>query len=161
MSDRDWEKELAEIDRRIASSPEAAAAPTPAAPAAVVRKGAPDRPPVGGTPPIVASPKRTWKTNAGLAIRVLLAGVLMACVIVWPYETRCGVGLGAYLGVIAVTALASLWTSVAAWKHRTAMLHVLGLAMLMASGVYAAREVLPRVGYALPDPAHPTIWACQ
>lgn len=167
MPNRDWDKELADIDRRLAAVPDAPAATpvagTPAAPPTVVRKpNVADRAPVGGMPPVVTTtPRRTWKTNAALAFRLLLAVVLLACVVVWPYETRCGLGLGAYLGTIGVTVLAALWTSIAAWRHRTAALHVLGLAMLLAAGVYAGREVLPRVGYALPDADHPTVWACR
>jgi hypothetical protein len=169
MPDRDWEKELAEIDRRINTNP--APAPTgpagaPAAPVAVPSaprgtRAAPARVTAGAGPTVVTTPRRTWKSVAGLAFRLLIAAALLACVVVWPYETRCGVGLGAYLAAIGVTALASLWTSIAAWRHRTASLHVLGLAMLLASGVFGAREVLPRVGYAIADPDHPTIWACQ
>jgi hypothetical protein len=121
----------------------------------------PARTPPAAGPTVVTTPRPSWKSTAGLAFRQLLAAVLLASVVVWPYEARCGVGLGAYLGVIGAAALASLWTSIAAWRHRTASLHVLGLAMLLASGVYGAREILPRVGYAMPDPNHPTIWACQ
>jgi hypothetical protein len=158
MPERDWEKELAEIDRRISTAPEeprGVAVPGGKAPATAPRAGA------GQGPTVVTAPRRTWKTTAALLFRLVLAAVLVACIVVWPYDTRCGIGLAAYVATIAVAGLASLWTSVAAWRHRSAALHVLGLSLLLASGVYAAREVLPRVGYALPDPLHPTIWVCQ
>jgi hypothetical protein len=167
MPDRDWEKELAEIDRRINANPEPTPATGPVVPVAAPaapkggRAVAPGRTPPAVGPTVVTTPRRNWKSTAGLAFRLLLAAALLASVVVWPYEARCGVGLGAYVGVIGAAALASLWTSIAAWRHRTASLHVLGLAMLLASGVYGAREILPRVGYAMPDPNHPTIWACQ
>jgi len=169
MPDRNWEKELADIDRRINSSPEpvpAGPAGAPTAPVAMPTaprggREAPVRPAVATGPIVVTTPRRTWKSNAGLAFRLLIAAALLAAVVVWPYEARCGVGLGAYLAAIGLTVLASLWTSIAAWRHRLASLHVLGLAMLLASGIYGAREILPRVGYAMPDADHPATWACQ
>jgi hypothetical protein len=63
--------------------------------------------------------------------------------------------------VTAAVALAGVWTSVAAWRHRAPLVHLVGLALVVTGGVFAAREVLPRVGYALPTPEHPAIWFCQ
>jgi hypothetical protein len=105
--------------------------------------------------------RRHWKHTAGLLFRLLLTALLLAVVVVWPYETRCGAWLAGYLATIAVTGLAAIWTAVAAWRHRGAIVHVLSLGMLVAAAVYATMEVLPRVGYAVPDPAHPAMWACK
>jgi hypothetical protein len=164
MPDRDWEKELAEIDRRLASAPAEAEAPPVATPPS---KGRPVAPAALTTRPSTAAPtaapvaRRHWKATAGLFVRLLVTAALLACVVVWPYETRCGPWLAGYLTTIGLTALAALWTSVAAWRHRGAIVHVLSLAVLVTAGVYAGLEVLPRIGYAMPNPAHPAMWACK
>jgi hypothetical protein len=161
MPDRDWDKELAEIDRRLSSVPEEAPPPAPAAP--VGRAPAPARPSEPARAATVAAPvaRRHWKHTAGLLFRLLLTALLLAVVVVWPYDTRCGAWLAGYLATIAVTGLAAIWTAVAAWRHRGAIVHVLSLGMLVTAAVYAAIEVLPRVGYAVPDAAHPAMWACK
>jgi hypothetical protein len=79
----------------------------------------------------------------------------------WPYPSRCGVQLGYYLALVGVLGLTGLWTSVAAWRHRAAFVHLLGLTALVAAAVLGAREVLPKVGYAVPSPAHPAAWSCS
>ena len=162
MPDRDWEKELAEIDRRISSTPDEAPA-TDTAPARVTAKAGTPAPRAAAPASAVAPalPRRHWKATAGLLVRVLLTALLLAGVVVWPYETRCGAWLAGYLATIAVTGLAALWSAVAAWRHRAALVHVVSLAMLVAATVYGAIEVLPRVGYAMPDPTHPAMWACR
>jgi cation transport ATPase len=161
MPDRDWDKELADIDRLIGSTPpEEPRAPAVAKPASRVAATAPARAPA---PPTAApaAPRRRWTAIVGLLARLLVVAVLLAGVVVWPYETRCGAWLAAYLATIAATALGAVWTAVAAWRHRAAFVHVLSLGVLATAIVYGAIEVLPRVGYAMPDPAHPAMWACR
>jgi hypothetical protein len=163
MPDRDWEKELAEIDRKLTSAPtESEVAPAARAPAktrpAPVAATARDVGP--GTPTAVVG-RRHWKATVGLLVRLVITAVLLAGVVIWPYETRCGPWLVGYLATIGVAALSAVWTAVASWRHRGALIHVLSLGMLVAAGVYGAIEVLPRVGYAMPDAAHPAMWACR
>jgi hypothetical protein len=162
MPDRDWEKELAEIDRRIASAPPESAEAPPAPRGAAKGRDlpAPSRATAAAVTTAVPA-RRHWTATAGLLLRLGLTALLLAGVVAWPYETRCGTWLAAYLATIAATALASLWTSIAAWRHRGALVHVLSLGMLVTALVYGAMEVLPRVGYAMPDPAHPAMWACR
>ena len=164
MSSRDWEKELAAIDRQLASIPDEALVPKPqAAPPATGARPQPvpaaARPAPG--PVIVETPKRRWRAIVGLLVRLAIGLAAVAAVVLWPYDARCGAGLAGYLAVVAVIGLAGLWTSVAAWRHRAAFFHVLGLALMVTSGVFAAREVLPRVGYAMPTMEHPAIWVCR
>ena len=164
-SSRDWEKELAAIDRQLASvSDEALLAQNqpPAAPAVPARQApvAPRAPAVAG-PVIVEKPRRRWATVLGLLARLLLGVAAVVAVVLWPYEARCGLALAQYLAVVGVAGLAGIWTSVASWRHRAPLLHLLGLALVVTSGVFAAREVLPRVGYAMPTLEHPAIWACR
>jgi hypothetical protein len=49
-----------------------------------------------------------------------------------------------------------VWT----WRHRTARAHVLSLLLVVWGVVLGAIELLPRVGYAKPDPLRPTGWTC-
>ena len=64
------------------------------------------------------------------------------------------------LPLVAALALAGVGTSTSAWRHRAPFVHLVGLAMLAAAAVLGAREVLPRVGYAVPAPGAPATWAC-
>jgi hypothetical protein len=167
MSNRDWEKELAEIDKRLASVPDAPAErPTPRAPASVGRAAAPAPAPAAAPQRRIGTPaeapgRRSWRTQLALLLRIAFGAAVVAALIYWPYPSRCGVGLGYYLALVAVLALAGIATSVAAWRHRSGFVHVLGIVMLGAAGVLGAREVLPKVGYAYPTATHPVAWACE
>jgi hypothetical protein len=55
-------------------------------------------------------------------------------------------------GVIA----ASLWSLVSSWRTRSEFAHFLSIGLLFWGAVLAAREVLPRVGYARETSA----WLC-
>lgn len=163
MADRDWEKELADIDRRLGSVPEEAPArvPTRAAP-----RAAPPAPAKGDAAPArrIGSPAaapRGWRTQFALIARVLVAAGVVAALLYWPYPSRCGAQLGAYLALVGLLGLVGIWTSVSAWRHRAAFVHLLGLAALGGAVVLGAREILPKTGYAVPTVAHPAAWACS
>ena len=139
---RDWDRELADIDRSPAgmcrplwwSAPGAARAPTPAVP-----------------------PRRhlialTW-------FWVLLAVALAAALLVWPYQHACGLQLIFFLGAAGVTAVIAILAAVASWSHHRGLAHVIALLVLLWAGFIALREVLPRgralLGCAPPSPPHP------
>jgi hypothetical protein len=167
VTDRDWDKELAAIDRQLASVSDEALAGKPAPAAPVPAKpgtrppAAPTRPQLGAGPVIVETPRRRWQSTVGLLLRLLVGIAAVVAVVMWPYEARCGLALAEYLAVVALIGLMGLWTSVASWRHRAPLVHILGLALLTTSGVFAAREVLPRVGYAMPTIEHPATWVCR
>ncbi|MGN6391102.1 MAG: hypothetical protein ACTHM9_02490 [Gemmatimonadales bacterium] len=155
MSDqpRDWDRELADIDRVMAKQNTAPG--TPAGP--VPSPGTPRALPAGPHPVRRRSVALTWFWVAlALALGVALA--------IWPYQRACGLQLFFYLGAIGVTALAGLLGALASWSHRRAVAHVLSLIVMGWAAVAAAREVLPRIGYATeartwmcvaPPPARP------
>jgi hypothetical protein len=88
--------------------------------------------------------------------RLALGLALGAAMTQWPYTHGCGVPLFAYLfGVLAVL-IAALWSSVSSWRTRSAVAHFLSLALFVWGGFLAAREVLPRIGYAKQAAA----WVC-
>ncbi len=162
MSDRNWEKELAAIDRQLASVSDEAlvAPPSPGAgpavpdPRAAVRRAEPGpaaaRP--AGTAPGVPTP-------GGVLFRLALAVLLGVAIVFWPYANRCGAGLSGYLASVVVVTGAGWWAAVTTWRARAGRAHVLAL-MLVAWGlILTAIEILPRVGYAA-DPARIS-WGCD
>ncbi|HMV32696.1 MAG TPA: hypothetical protein PKA50_11295, partial [Gemmatimonadales bacterium] len=81
-------------------------------------------------------------------LRVLLGLALAVGITQWPYANACGFNLAVYLGAIATVVVAGLWSSITSWQRRLGLAHFLSLAVLLWGLVLAAREVLPRVGYA-------------
>jgi hypothetical protein len=151
---RDWDKELADIDKLIASGPSPAPAQLPA-------KGKAAGPaPSGG--------KREAGAGAGGAgagrqerIAVVLwfsLATLMGVglTFLWPYARECGLGLGGYLGAIGAFGLASMWSTIWSWRTRNAAVHFLSIGLLGWSAFLGAREVLPRIGYAKQN----ATWQC-
>jgi len=147
MSSRDWDKEMAKIDRQLEQVSDQALIPAPAnaTPAQKVE--------------VVA---RREKTNtAGAVLRLLLAVALGVAMAFWPYETRCGAGVAAYLFATAVLTGAGVWSAFWSWRHRTARAHVLSLLIVFWGIVLAAQEILPRTGYARPTLERPAGWLCS
>jgi hypothetical protein len=107
----------------------------------------------------VAAQRKT--STLGAVLRLLLATALGVAMLFWPYDARCGFGLAAYLGAVAVLIGAGVWSSVWTWRHHTGRAHVLSLLLIVWGVVLGATDVLPRVGYAKPDLQHPAIWACE
>ena len=130
---RDWDKDLADIDRAIARQPAPGGAP--AAP--------------GGTPPRRRLVALAWFFTS---IAVLLAVALL----VWPYDKNCGVRLIFFLGAVVMAVLMALFGAFAGWAHRRGVALLLSLLVFLYAGIIAAREILPRIGYA--KEARP--WTC-
>ena len=135
---RDWDKELAAIDQVIAKQPVGSAAPAPATPGRAAPAAGPAFGAGGGGKLATFT---TW-------LRVLLGLALAVGITQWPYANACGFNLAVYLGAIATVVVAGLWSSITSWQRRLGLAHFLSLAVLLWGLVLAAREVLPRVGYA-------------
>ena len=99
------------------------------------------------------SPLRKGGLGAGLWTGLLLGAAMTQ----WPYTHGCGLPLGAYLGGVLVVLVAALWSTVSSWQTRSALAHALSLGLFVWGGFLAAREVLPRIGYA----KETAEWACQ
>lgn len=143
----DWDAELKKIDRQLESMSDAALIPAPAkgAPAAATAKVAEER-----------ATTRTW----GAFLRLALATALGVGILFWPYSHRCGISVAGYLAAVSAIVAGGLWSSVWTWRHRTARAHVLSLLIVVWGLVLGAIELLPRTGYAKPDPERPTGWTC-
>ena len=147
MSDRDWSKELAKIDRNLEQASDEAMFPEPrnATPAARAQ----------------TIEVREKTSTVGALLRLLLATALGVAMLFWPYDARCGFGLAAYLGATAVLVGAGVWSSVWTWRNRTGRAHTLSLLIIFWGIVLGATEILPRVGYAKPTLERPAMWACR
>jgi peptidoglycan/LPS O-acetylase OafA/YrhL len=124
---RDWDKELADIDRAIARQPGAPPADSTARTAA-------------------ATPRRRFAALAWFW--ALLSIVLAVALIVWPYDKSCGVRLIFFLGAALLTLLAGVLGAFTSWAHRQGAAMLLSLLVVLFAGIMAAREILPRAGYA-------------
>lgn len=158
MANRDWDKELAKVDKQLAAlSDDALLGPTPVQ--------LPGRPaaaqPMAGkrgsaSPAGEARPTTSWGVYARLTLSVAL-GIGM---VLWPYPARCGAGLAGYLAAVVVVVTSGVWSSVWTWRHRASHAHTLSLLIILWGLILGSIEILPRVGYAKPDARHPATWAC-
>ena len=117
---RDWDKELADIDRAITKQPQSG---TPA-----------------GSPTQRRFVALTWFWT-GLAI------VLAVALAVWPYDKNCGLRIIFFLGAGGIALLAGILGALASWAHHRGLAHFLSLLVIVWAGVMVVREILPRVGY--------------
>lgn len=143
---KNWDEEMKKIDRQLESISDEALLPAKSAPTPAARAE------------VVAQQRST--STLGVAARLLLAVVLGVAMLFWPYSARCGVGLFGYLAATGVVMLSGGWTAFWTWRHRSAKGHILSLLLILWGMVLAGVEVLPRTGYARPDPDHPAIWMC-
>ncbi len=147
---RDWDKELAAIDKLIATG----AGGAPAAPAPAGKRGAAPAPPAGGGQVGPVGGRRasflTW-------FRVILGVLLGAALTQWPYEKGCGLPLFGYLGGVGALVAVSLSGMASSWRTRSAFANVLSVGLLFWGTALAAMEVLPRIGYA----KHTATWLCE
>jgi len=139
---RDWDKEMAEIDKIIAKTPPAQLGSGAGGPPAPAKGGGAAAPARAAAPPTGrAAVLATW-------VRVGLGVALGIGMTQWPYFHACGTSLFIYLGAVGVVGISGLWGMVSSWRRRMGLAHSVSLAVLLWSGVLAAATVLPRVGYA-------------
>lgn len=124
---RDWDKELANIDKAMAKQPATAAAGTP----------------------VAAGPAAPLRRFAALAwFWAVVAIVLAVALLVWPYDRSCGIRLIFFLGAAVLALVLGVLGAFSSWAHRQGLAMLLSLLVIVWAGVMAAREVLPRAGYA-------------
>jgi hypothetical protein len=132
---RDWDKEMAEIDKLIAKQPaqgarEPGSQGVRGAPAALPAPQRAAAPPAarGGREALV-----TW-------VKVLLGvGVAAAVGVSWPYAHVCGVPLYGYLAAAGGVVLVGLWGVVASWRSRIPLAHTLALLATLAGAVLVGK----------------------
>ena len=153
---RDWDKEMAEVDRLLKKLPAAdptlgrasGGEPTVRKPAAAPGSGWSGG--SGGGAPSARDRIGTW---AKVALGVLVGiGIAPG---VWPYSHGCGLRLIFYLLGVTTVIAAGLWASISSWKRRLGFAHVVSQILIVWGILFMTREVLPRVG----DKAA-ALWLC-
>ncbi|HXM39393.1 MAG TPA: hypothetical protein VN908_12140 [Gemmatimonadales bacterium] len=140
--DRDWDREMREVDKLLKKLPEAD--PT-------LGRGVPTVPvyprsPAGHAPDMPGRARgRDWLSTW---FRVGLGLVLGIGMLAWPYTHGCGLKLIFYLIGATTVIVAGVWSAISSWKRRLGLAHALSFGLIIWGLVLAAREVLPRVGYA-------------
>lgn len=144
--DRDWDREMREVDKLLAKLPEADPTLGRAVPTARPAQGGfPTVRTTGGTRIVAA----TWG-RLGLG---LLLGVGM---LVWPYSHVCGAKLLFYgIGVFTLT-VSGVWSAFASWKYRKGFAHLLSILLIIWGLILVMGVVLPRIGYA----GQEAVWFC-
>jgi hypothetical protein len=141
--ERDWDREMAEVDKLLAKLPAAdpslgrGAAPSPA------RQG-----PAGAGLAGTAAGHTTAADHLGTWIKVGLGLLVGIGMIFWPYSHACGFRLWFYLGAAGTVVVAGVWSSISSWRSRLGLAHTLSQGLIIWGLVLAAGEVLPRIGYA-------------
>jgi hypothetical protein len=150
QKERDWDREMREVDKLLAKLPEAE--PT-------LGRGVPTVPisprpsvaGVGGPGAPVAGPARgrAWVTTW---LRVGLGVALGVGMLFWPYAHACGWALIGYLlGPTAVT-VAGVWSGLTSWRRRLGIAHTLSIILIIWGLALAGRQLLPRLYGTAPDP---------
>ena len=149
---RDWDKELAEIDKIMAKDAGAGGrAPGSGVPATVPARGAAPARAAAPSPPVGR------RAALGTWVRVLLGvGVAVAVGFSWPYAHVCGVPLYGYLAASLGVALVGFWGAVASWKSRMGLAHLMAILATLTGLLLAGKVVLDRSGY----PKVPSTWSC-
>ena len=127
---RNWDKELADIDRVIGKQ----GTPPPG--------GAPPALPPAGTPaptPRVATVVEPAAARGSVAMTwfwVGLAVLLAAALPLWPYGKTCGLQLFFYLGAAALAFLAGATGAVHSWRARRGLAHLIALIVVVLAGAH-------------------------
>jgi hypothetical protein len=148
---RNWDKELAEIDKLMAADKASAGSSVPV------------KASEGGSRPAAAAPRSAAgagttrpRDTLGIWLRALL-GILGATALAyWPYNKQCGTSLYLYLAGVAAVVGIGLYTMRYSWTHRRGVAHIVGLLVTLSGLALAAAEILPRTGYA----AVALTWTC-
>jgi len=146
--EKDWEKEMAEVDRLLKKLPYGE--PTPSASSAPTVRKMPAVAPPGADLTAAGQWLGTWA-------RVVLGLLIGIGMTQWPYTHGCGLRLIFYLMGVAAVIAAGTWSGISSWKRRFGVAHVLSQGLIIFGLVLAAREVLPRIGYAKAEAP----WLCR
>ena len=143
IKDRDWDREMREVDKLLAKLPEADPS---------LGRGAPTVPRAYAAPGTHATPSGEVRAAAGARlttwIRVGLGLMLGVGMMVWPYSHVCGLKLIFYTIGAGTVVVAGVWSGMSSWKRRMGLAHLLSLGLVIWGLALAAAVVLPRIGYA-------------
>lgn len=150
QKERDWDREMREVDKLLARLPDAEpglgrGVPTvPVAARSAVAGGA-----AAATMHTGPARGRAWVTTW---MRVGLGLALGVGMLVWPYAHACGWRLGIYLVGATVVSVAGVWSALTSWKRRLGIAHTLSILLIIWGLALAGRQLLPRVYGKTPVP---------
>ena len=146
MTEIDWKSELRKVERQFDGLP-----PEPTAEDLRAWRLAAER----------AQRRRDDVNGAvGAWTRFFLVGTLAVSLYYWPYGRGCGPGLYGLIGAEALVVVGSVWVAAYSWRRHAARSHAAGFVLALAGAGLIGMEVLPRIGYAKPDPSRAVGWAC-
>jgi hypothetical protein len=141
--ERDWDREMREVDKLLAKLPDADP---------VLGRGVPTvpvspRPAVGGVPgaPTHAAGPARGKAWATTWMRVGLGLALGIGMLAWPYGHACGLKLVFYLIGATTVTVAGVWSALTSWRRRLGWAHALSIVLIIWGLALAGRQVLPRI----------------
>jgi hypothetical protein len=148
QKERDWDREMREVDRLLAKLPEA----DPALGRGVPTVPVSPRPVVGGgsAHATLQTPARgrAWITTW---MRVGLGLALGVGMFLWPYQ-RCGPSLIFYLIGATVVTVAGVWSALTSWRRRLGIAHTLSIVLIIWGLALISRQLLPRIYGKTPVP---------
>ena len=148
--DRDWDREMREVDKLLAKLPEAD--PT-------LGRGHPTaRSSHSGTPTVRMIPAGGPRSVAATWGRLGLGLLLGVGMLVWPYSHVCGAKLLFYGVGVFTLIVAGVWSAAASWRHRQGFGHLVSILLIFLGLILALGVVLPRTGY--PGPRERAVWFC-
>ena len=131
-SERNWDKEMAEVDKllsKLPTKPDESHRPAPGA------KGAAGQ-------VVAGSAGSNWLS---VWLRVGLGVVFAFAMMQWPYRHACGWPLAFYSIGIVVAVVWGTWGMWLSWRRRQGFAHTLSVATLVTGIVLAVGTVAPRV----------------
>jgi len=142
--ERDWDKELREVDRLIAKNlPQADPSLGRNAPVPHAAHGAPAQASPGHALPAGRASAGQW---LGTWVRVGLGLLIGIGMTQWPYAHACGPRLMFYLLGVAAVITTGVWSSLSSWRRRLGVAHVLSQLLIVWGVLLAADVFVPRVG---------------
>jgi hypothetical protein len=145
QKERDWDREMREVDKLLAKLPDADPLPARGVPTVPVSpRPAGAGGPVGGGAVHHAEPARgrAWFTTW---VRVGLGLALGVGMLAWPYSHACGLKLVFYLIGAATVTVAGVWSALSSWRRRLGWAHLLSIVLVVWGLALAGSQVLPRV----------------
>jgi hypothetical protein len=142
--ERDWDREMREVDKLLARLPDADPSLGRGVPTVPVSPRAGIGPTATPGAVHMAGPARgkawltTWmRVGLGLALGV---GMLL-----WPYPHACGFKLTFYLIGAGTVAIAGVWSALSSWRRRLGWAHALSIVLIIWGLGLAGRQLLPRI----------------
>jgi len=151
QKDRDWDREMREVDKLLAKLPDADPSLGRGVPTVPVTPRAPAAGSVGGSPSIDTGRARgrAWLTTW---MRVGLSLALGVGMLTWPWAHGCSWGLVWYVAGATVVTVAGVWSALTSWKRRLGIAHTLSIVLIVWGLALVSRQVLPRIYGKTPVP---------